>query len=293
MVSEEFGMGLFERRRSRRAGRGGRFVGMEPMEAREMMSVAAGVVAEVRGLAAVPLVAVDNHPPTISGIKSFKTAVAAVPFTISYADLLAHSNAKDADSDGIAFEIVSIPASSAVTVNGGDAAAGTVIHPGDTVVWTGSSQKGGTRTAFAVKAFDGTDVSARTVAVKVATILKGDVRIALDHTSLREDGGKTATFTITRKHGDLTLATTIAYTVTGTTSNDGSDYTPVLTGTVVIPANVKKVTFTVAPINDHVAEGDKGKETLVVSLINTPEADAYLVNPRHGKATLKILDPVA
>ena len=89
------------------------------------------------------------------------------PFTITYADLLANSDATDPNSLPISFLITSIGGGT-LTVDGAPAVAGTTeISSGDTVVWTPPTNTAGNLTAFSVEATDGTATSSPPVAVQV------------------------------------------------------------------------------------------------------------------------------
>lgn len=79
---------------------------------------------------------------------------------------------------------------------------------------------------------------------------------ALDSTA-SEAGTDPGTFRITRVSSTdsaLTLSYTVA-TGTGQASNDGTDYTPTLTGTATISAGASSVDITVTPVDDSAVEG--------------------------------------
>ena len=79
-------------------------------------------------------------------------------------------------------------------------------------------------------------------------------------------------------------ATVVSYTVTGTATNGGTDYTS-LTGTVTIPANTLTATIDVTGIiDDTIVEGT---ETVVVTLDST---DNVLIGVDATPATVNILD---
>lgn len=108
-----------------------------------------------------------NHAPTLTKIATLQSATAGQPFSISYATLLAASNALDADGDAISFQITSIGAGT-LTLDGSAATDGSLLSSGDALVWTPTSKAKGNETAFSVEAFDGTVTSKKAVAVKVA-----------------------------------------------------------------------------------------------------------------------------
>ena len=79
-------------------------------------------------------------------------------------------------------------------------------------------------------------------------------------------------------------ATVVSYTVTGTATNGGTDYTS-LTGTVTIPANTLTATIDVTGIiDDTIVEGT---ETVIVTLGST---DNVLIGIDATPATVNILD---
>jgi hypothetical protein len=93
-------------------------------------------------------------------------------------------------------------------------------------------------------------------------------------------------FTVMRIGGDLTKTLTVNYTVGGTAPNDGTDYTPVLPGTVTFAPGVTSAVIKFNPIDDFVAEG-----TQTVALTLVPDANpSYSISPRQTVATVTILD---
>ncbi|MEM9540606.1 MAG: S8 family serine peptidase [Cyanobacteria bacterium P01_E01_bin.42] len=105
-----------------------------------------------------------NTPPTLTQIDSFE-AVQNQPFVIAYADLLAASDASDADGDAIAFIIEALH-SGTLTKDGVAVAVGTQISEGDVLEWTPESS-GDDISAFSIKATDGMDASANAIDVTV------------------------------------------------------------------------------------------------------------------------------
>ncbi len=91
------------------------------------------------------------------------------------------------------------------------------------------------------------------------------VTLEATDTSAHEQGTDTGSFTVTRTgtSGDLT----VHYTVGGTAGS--GDYTPTLTGSVVIPDGQSSVVVTVTPVDDQEVEGP---ETLILTLAKD---DAY------------------
>jgi hypothetical protein len=86
-------------------------------------------------------------------------------FTITYAALLAASNATDVENDVISFRIESVTYGT-FTKGGVAVVAGTtMLAVGESLVWTPSAQSNGLLNAFMVKAGDGTTFSATAVQV--------------------------------------------------------------------------------------------------------------------------------
>ena len=83
-----------------------------------------------------------DHPPTLTKIATLKTATAGQPFSISYATLLAASNAADPDSDPISFQITTVGAGT-LLFDGSLAIGGSIFSSDDTLTWTppGQSQR--------------------------------------------------------------------------------------------------------------------------------------------------------
>jgi hypothetical protein len=88
-------------------------------------------------------------------------------------------------------------------------------------------------------------------------------------------------FTITRV-GATTAALSFTYTITGTATNDGSDYT-LLSGGATIAAGQASVNVTVNPVNDGLVEGP---QTVVLTLNDRPH---YNLNAPTS-ATVTIAD---
>lgn len=105
------------------------------------------------------------------------------------------------------------------------------------------------------------------------------VSIQATDANANEQGQGTATFRISRT-GVTTDALTVSYTVGGTASN-GTDYTPSLTGTAIIPASAAFVDITITPVDDNAEEGN---ETVTLTL--TDAADYDLGNPASATATI-------
>jgi hypothetical protein len=93
------------------------------------------------------------------------------------------------------------------------------------------------------------------------------VTIAATDANAAEANTDPGTFTITRT-GATTSALTINYNLTGTASS--TDYTPALTGTVIIPVGSTSAALTITPINDNLVEGS---ETVTLRLVDTADYD--------------------
>ena len=110
--------------------------------------------------------------PTLTTISTLGTAAPQVPFSISYATLLAASNAQDYNAAPIQFCINGVQSGAlTITHNGVTTAvvAGTtLLVTGDSLTWTGAAGVTGTPlNAFTVTAFDGTISSSTAVQVKI------------------------------------------------------------------------------------------------------------------------------
>ena len=88
-------------------------------------------------------------------------------------------------------------------------------------------------------------------------------------------------FTVSRT-GPTTAALTVSYALSGTAS--AGDYTPALTGTVVIPIGAASVAVPITPVNDTVFEGP---ETIVLTV--TTSSPGYVVGGASA-ATVTIAD---
>ncbi|HUU09648.1 MAG TPA: PA14 domain-containing protein, partial [Phycisphaerae bacterium] len=123
------------------------------------------------------------------------------------------------------------------------------------------------------------------MAAAVVTIADNDlvlptVEIAATDPSAAESGTDPGQFTVTRT-GDLVGALTVYYTLGGTAG--AGDYTPTLTGQVVIPDGSASAVITITPVDDGEQEPD---ETLVLTL----SADASYTLGATTEATVTILD---
>ena len=112
-------------------------------------------------------VSVAAPAPTLTTISPFSGAAENAPFTITYAQLLANSDASDPSSLPISFLITAIN-SGTLTVDGNAAVAGTTtISSGDSAAWTPPTNTAGTLVAFSVEATNGQSTSSPAVPVQV------------------------------------------------------------------------------------------------------------------------------
>ncbi len=109
------------------------------------------------------------------------------------------------------------------------------------------------------------------------------VTIAATDASAAEAASDPGTFRITRV-GDATNALTVNYTIAaGAGQAVAADYTPALTGTVIIPAAQSFIDITITPVDDILLEGD---ETVTLTLA----ADATYDLGAPVTATVTITD---
>lgn len=105
-----------------------------------------------------------NDAPMLEEV-ALSGAIAGQPLTISYADILAASNATDVEGDAIAFIIEALN-SGTLTKDGNAIAVGTQISTEDVLEWTPESA-GDDISAFSIKATDGMDASENAIDVTV------------------------------------------------------------------------------------------------------------------------------
>lgn len=116
----------------------------------------------------------ENTPPEIDSIATMAVATENEPFTITYDDLLAASDATDADGDAIVFQIEET-ISGTLLKNGNPVDAGeTTLAEGEEIVWIPDTT-GDAIEAFTVKAFDGINYSIDTATTFIETISKPNI----------------------------------------------------------------------------------------------------------------------
>jgi Right handed beta helix region len=122
-----------------------------------------------------------NVAPTLTSINTLPGGLQQTPFNITYATLLAASNAADVNNDTIRFRIDSVATNGVLTItkNGTNTPAAvtpgtTFVAPGDRLTWTPNAGVSGSAVvAFSVKADDGSLLSATPVDVKVEVLAFG------------------------------------------------------------------------------------------------------------------------
>jgi VCBS repeat-containing protein len=133
------------------------------------ISVTDAIASPVNNATTTVISAATNATPTISSVSALPGATARDSFTITYATLLAASNAADQNSnDTVSFRIESVT-SGTLTKNGAPVSAGnTLLGPGEELVWTSAAGVSGNTAAFVVRAWDGTIVSTGTAQVSIS-----------------------------------------------------------------------------------------------------------------------------
>ncbi len=118
-----------------------------------------------------------NDAPTLTAVSTLTSATEDTPFTISYADLFAASDAADTEGDAISFRIEAV--SSGTLTKGGVAVVSgtTLFSTGESLVWTPAANANGTLLAFTVTASDGVAVSSTPVQVSIAVAPVNDAPV--------------------------------------------------------------------------------------------------------------------
>jgi murein DD-endopeptidase MepM/ murein hydrolase activator NlpD len=116
---------------------------------------------------ATAMVTIVNAPPVLTTIAPLAGAVSDEPFSISYAALLAASDASDPDGEPISFRVETVT-SGMLTMNGEPVTPGeTLLSAEETWVWTPADGASGVVAAFTVVAWDGEMASSPAVAVQI------------------------------------------------------------------------------------------------------------------------------
>lgn len=117
-------------------------------------------------------VTAENDPPTLTMVNTLMSAQEDTPYTITYAALLAASNANDPDGDTLMFRVFSVTTGT-LTKNGTPVVPGfTMLAVGETLVWTppmdeNNVTESGPHDAFTVTVNDGVLNSAPDVTVPI------------------------------------------------------------------------------------------------------------------------------
>jgi hypothetical protein len=199
-----------------------------------------------------------NDAPTLSTISTFTSADAATentPYPMTYAALLAASNAADIDGPVIMFRVEAV-SSGTLTKSGVPVVAGTTtIAPGETLIWTPALNANGTATqAFTVKAYDGALASSTAVPVLI------------DITAVNQAPTFTSVATLTGATEDT--AYNITYAAFASASNASDPESDTLTYTIgtVSSGTLTKSGSAVVPGTTTFAAGD--------TLVWTPASNA-------------------
>ncbi len=167
-----------------------------------------------------------NDAPTLNAITTLTGATEDTAFTITYAALLAASNAADIEGDAISFRVAAI-SSGTLTKGGAAVVAGTTrLAAGESLMWTPALDAHGTIPAFAVVAFDGALASPTAVTANVAVASANDAPtdLALSSATVTQSSSNNAivgTLATTDADSDDTFTYTL---VTGTGSTDNASF---------------------------------------------------------------------
>jgi subtilisin-like proprotein convertase family protein len=113
-------------------------------------------------------ITVINLIPTLTAIATLSGAAEDTDFAIAYAILATAANEADANSDVVSFRVDSLGIGSTLTKNGFAVIPGlTTLGIGESLVWRGPANTNGVLAGFAVRAFDGSDVSSPPVVVNI------------------------------------------------------------------------------------------------------------------------------
>ncbi len=184
----------------------------------------------------------NPNPPTLTTINPLSGATESLPFTITYATLLANSNLSDVDSGAVlSFRIESVT-NGTLTENGSAVTPGTtLIGSGQSVVWTSPAQTGLVN-AFTVEGYNGSLNSGTPVQVQInVTLPQATVAVTGDGLSIAS-GAATPSSANGTIFGPVTQNTT-AVSHTFTITNNGAASLDIA-GSVTVPAGF---TLTTAP----------------------------------------------
>ena len=226
-----------------------------------------------------------NVAPTLTSISTISGATEDTAFTLSYATLLAASNAADANGDTLSFQIAAV-SSGTLTKNGTAVTPGsTLISTGDSVVWTPAANANGTLAAFTVYAFDGSLTSSSPVQVNISTAAVNDAPTLSAISTLTgavEDAAFTlsyATLLAASNAADVdgdTLSFQVAGVTSGTLTKNGTAVTPgttlISTGDSVVWTSALHANGTLAAFTVKAWDGALASATAVQVSITTTAA---------------------
>ncbi|MEO5668891.1 MAG: LamG-like jellyroll fold domain-containing protein [Bdellovibrionota bacterium] len=200
-------------------------------------------------------ISISNTRPTLTNVSTLSLGTEDTAFVISYASLLAASDAADIDGDTISFRISSVIAGPLLK-NGSPVVIGTtLVSPGDSLSWSPVADTNGILNAFTLRSFDGTSdsLSDITVSAQLSPVNDAPVMNAIGAQSTNEDVSKAVTFTISDVDNSLDCEANMTMSSTNTTLVPNANVVwsgtaPVCTATITPAANAygaSNLTFTV------------------------------------------------
>lgn len=179
---------------------------------------------------------IPNTTPTLTSISTLPGATEDTAYTISYDTIKAASNAVDADSDPISFQVAAVTTGTLTKNTTAVTPGTTTLATGESLVWTPASNANGVLNAFTVKAYDGKAVSATAVQVKIDVTAVNDAPVGIPTISGTAAVGQT----LTAATGGISDADGLGtFSYQWQVSDDGS------TGWIHIAANAGSSTYTV------------------------------------------------
>lgn len=171
-----------------------------------------------------------NSAPTLTTISTLTGESEDHATTISYATLLAASNAADTDEDAISFRVEAVSTGTLTKDGSPVVPESTLLSTGESLVWTPANNANGAElNAFTVKVWDGTVASTSPVQVKVSVTAVNDAPTvsAIGIDAAEDVVGRTAAIGSDIEDDELTYSIVTPATH-GTCAVDGSDitYTP-------------------------------------------------------------------
>ena len=232
-----------------------------------------------------------NYAPTLSTPAAFNGTAENTPISISYSELLAATNASDADGDVLSFRVESV-SSGTLTKNGTAVTPGqTLLGTGESLVWTPELDASGTLNAFTVNAWDGAAASGSAVQVRVVVsgvnnapvltsvdVLTGaeyNQEFAISHYDLLNAANASD------PDGDM-LSFLIVSVLSGALTENG---TPVVAGSTVLGPGEQVVWA-------HSADAGETVPVMVVCAWDGMAASAEATVQAHIGAGAPVLDPI-